>query len=238
MRQERDRSVPYFNADELPSPSNHYVAWLDVMGVESIMSRSLPVSANFIFKFHSIALDVQPSGLDIYPVMDGIYAIAAGQDPVKRFLRALFERLADVFVGEKEDKHKFLVRGGLAYGPIVRGADVTKDAAPSVASNPSYAGTLLLGMPIIQAHQGEGKAPPFGVFVSESARAFAPSLTSPFNEVWWRWFEPTNHGLAVALRGSLEAYYAWCDQHSLPILYDSPRIEAHRTMARQFLPEK
>ncbi len=230
--------APYVNADELPQPKHHYVVWLDVMGVRAIMSRSLPTSANFIFKFHAAALDAKAPGVDLFPVMDGLYAVAAEQDPLKGFLRAVLERLAQTFIGEKEDKFRFVVRGGLAFGPIIRGGDVTKAAAPSVAGASDYAKTLLLGMPVIQAHTCEEQAPPFGVFVTESARAFAPAGASPFAEVWWRWFEPAQHKLAVTLRASLESYYKYCESHALPILYSADRITVHRTMSRQFLPEK
>ena len=237
MTGKQDQAL-FVNADKLPEPKNHYVVWLDVMGVQSIMSRSLPTSANFIFKFHSAALEAKPTGVDLFPVMDGLYAVASEQEPMKQFMRAVFERVAATFITEKEDKFKFVVRGGMAYGSIIRGGDVSKDAAPSVAANAAYAATLLLGMPVIQAHVGEHQAPPFGVFFNESARGFAPAGSSPFVEVWWRWFEPACHKLAVNLRHCLEAHYNWCAAHALPILYESARIEAHRTMAGQYFPEK
>jgi hypothetical protein len=237
MVDKADQSL-FVNAAKLPPSKAHYVLWLDVMGVQSVMSRSLSISANFIFKFHSAALEAKQAGVDIFPVMDGLYAVAADQEPMKQFIRAVLERVAITFTSEKEERFRFVVRGGLAYGSIIRGADVGRDAAPSISANPTYAATLLLGMPVIQAHVGESQAPPFGVFVSESARGFAPGGTGPFVEVWWRWFESANHKLAVKLREGLEAYYDWCEAHALPILYDSARIQAHRTMARQFLPEK
>ncbi len=111
------------------------------------------------------------------------------------------------------------------------------DAAPGFASEAGYARTLLLGMPVIQAHVGEAQAPPFGVFVGESARAFAPTGSKAFNEVWWRWFEPSHKALARKLRKRLSQYYKWCESHSRSILYDGARIEAHRSAAEQFLPE-
>ena len=227
----------FVNADKLPLPRNHYVAWLDVMGVQSIMSRSLPISANFILKFHLAALSARQTGVELFPVMDGLYAVAAEQEPLKVFLRRLYHCLAQSFSSTAEDKHVFVVRGGLAYGPIVKGADVPPEAAPGLASESAYARTLLLGMPVIQAHVGEAQAPPFGVFVGESARAFAPAGAKPFNEVWWRWFEPSDRAVAKKLRKRLSQYYAWCESNSRSLLYDSARIEAHRSTAEQFLPE-
>lgn len=44
---------PFFDVKALPEkPGDEYVVWLDVMGVRGWMLRSLPVTANFIFKLH------------------------------------------------------------------------------------------------------------------------------------------------------------------------------------------
>jgi hypothetical protein len=224
-------------ADKLPAAKAHYVAWLDVMGVQSIMSRSLSMSANFILKFHAAALESRTSGVEVFPVMDGLYAVASEQSTLKLFISSVMVRLANTCISEKEDKYRFVVRGGLAYGSIIRGVDVSKSAAPTIAGDPAYASTLLLGMPVIQAHVSERLAPPFGIFVNESARGFASPKSGPFVEVWWHWFEPGSHELAVNLRHCLEAYYAWCAKHPLLLLYDAPRIAVHLEMTRQFLPE-
>jgi hypothetical protein len=58
----------FFNAQVLPNPANEYVAWIDVMGVQSAMSRSLNITANFIFKLHVAALQAPHAGLSLYPV--------------------------------------------------------------------------------------------------------------------------------------------------------------------------
>ena len=63
---------PFFNAGVLPQPKLEYVAWLDVMGVRAIMSRSLPTSASFVFKLHTAVLHAPHQPLRLYPVMDGV----------------------------------------------------------------------------------------------------------------------------------------------------------------------
>lgn len=226
----------YVHAASLPASANHYVLWLDVMGVQSIMARSLPISANFIFKFHSAALVTKPAGVELYPVMDGLYAVSTNQVDIKQFMRDVLETLARLFIDAAQDKHRFVVRGGLAYGPLIRGSALVAACAPTLAQQPAYAGTLLLGMPVIQAHLGEREAPPFGIFVNESARAFAPASTFPFNEIWWSWFDPTHHQLAVTLRTALLTYLDWCTSHAGPIAYEPARIVAHRAMVQQYLP--
>jgi hypothetical protein len=213
-----------------------YVLWLDIMGIQSIMSRSLPISANFIFKFHSAALQANRDFVEIYPVMDGLYAVTDNQDHLRAFVKGFYEMVARAFISEDEHRHRFVVRGGMAYGPTIKGAGVSAEASPTVGANPDYAKTVLLGMPVIQAHTGDRDAPPFGVFVNESARAFGPLRTRPFNETWWRWYDPDQHELAVELRAALDDYYGWCMLHSLPILYEKIKIEDHQEKAHQYLP--
>ncbi len=65
-----------FKSKLIPTPKNEYVAWVDVMGIQSSMSRSIDISANFIFKLHIAALNAKTAKLNIYPVMDGFYALS------------------------------------------------------------------------------------------------------------------------------------------------------------------
>jgi hypothetical protein len=50
-------------------------------------------------------------------------------------------------------------------------------AAPASATRQA----LLIGMPMIHAYQTERQAPPFGIFVHESARSFAPGNEVPLS---------------------------------------------------------
>ncbi len=50
-----------FKSKLIPTPKNEYVAWVDVMGIQSSMSRSIDISANFIFKFSSVRLNHEVS---------------------------------------------------------------------------------------------------------------------------------------------------------------------------------
>ena len=88
-----------FNANLLPqSPTPEYVAWVDVMGIQSSMSRSLNVSGNFIFKLHIAALQSTHTNVSLYPIMDGLYATSATQQDMLTFLRELFSSIADEFI--------------------------------------------------------------------------------------------------------------------------------------------
>lgn len=227
---------PFVDAGRLPSTQNAYVAWLDIMGIEAVMSRSLPISANFILKFHALALRAQSASVTLFPVMDGLYVLAKDQDLLRDALRGLFVGLAEMFIAEKEQKHRFLVRGGLAYGPVIAGGDISSKASAEIHAAPDYARTLLMGIPIIQAHRVEGLAPPFGCYIDSSARAFAPASKLPFNELWWSWWAPSHTGLARLLRSEVGVYFDWAASRAQAIGYASDRIAAHRICTEQYLP--
>src|SRR5438309_875923 len=104
-------------------------------------------------------------------------------DPLN-FLRGVFGALGHEFNVTEENRFRFIVRGGLAFGPAIHGADVPAAASSVVAGPRQYRDSILLGMPMVQAHLAEADAPPFGVFVHESARAFAPRGEEPLHDRW------------------------------------------------------
>lgn len=227
---------PFFDGNHLPAPINAYVAWIDVMGIQGIMSRSINISANFVFKLHIAALDAGQANVELYPVMDGVYAVSTDQAPMVQFLEFVFSRLADVFVSEAEMLHRFLVKGALAFRPVIHGASVPAAASNTLGNRVGYRNAILLGMPMIQAHLGERNAPPFGVYVHESARAFAPANQTPFHFAWWRWFAPARWlPLAQELKVQLPLYFDWCAARSQAISYEPDRIKYHRELAAQYL---
>ncbi len=224
----------FFGAQHLPLPRYSYVAWLDVMGIRAAMSRSLPITANFVFKLHIAALEAPRQNLSLYPVMDGMYVVADRKRDLTGFLSYVFERLADTFVAEPELHHRFVAKAAVAFGPVVHGVDVPRDASWTLDDAGDYKSALLLGMPMVQAVQGESKAPPFGVFINESARAFATNPDQPFNQVWWRWWRPDQAFLRDGMRDALSVYYDWAEQHHSSIEYGPDRIAAHRAMAAEY----
>jgi len=167
----------------------------------------------------------------LYPVMDGLYAASPDQEEMLEFLRTFFNGWADGFLKAKRPLHRFIVRGGLAFGPVIHGRDVSKEACDVVAKEVAYAGSILLGMPVVQAHQVERQAPPFGVFVHESARAFAPTGFNPLTFAWWEWFDK---GMRMKMLKGLQGHYEWCLEHSGSILYEKSRIETHVELAKQY----
>lgn len=221
-----------FNANHLPATTSEYVAWVDVMGTQVSMSRSIKITANFIFKLHIAALQAGSPDVRIYPVMDGFYAASLQQGHMLDFLRSVLSAAAAEFNATLEPHHRFLVRGGLAFGPVIHGSGVGP-CATELRHHETYRNAILLGTPMVQAHLSEQSAPPFGIFVHESARVFAPDGAEPLHWIWWKW------GIAGqpvwdALKVALPAHLLWCEGRAQSILYDASRIEAHKKMACQY----
>ncbi len=233
MPQHQDTSL-FFGAQYLPPPRHSYVAWLDVMGIRAAMSRSLSITANFVFKLHIAALEAPHQNLSLYPVMDGMYVVADRKRDLTGFLSYVFERLANAFVAEPELHHRFVAKAAVAFGPVIHGVDVPRDASWTLDDAGDYKGALLLGMPMVQAVQGESKAPPFGVYIHESARAFATNPDQPFTQVWWRWWRTDQALLRDGMRDALTAYYDWAEKHHSSIEYNSERLQVHRGMATEY----
>lgn len=227
----------YFNASHLPAEKEEYVAWVDVMGIQSVMGRSLKVTANFVFKLHVAALEAPRDGVILYPVMDGLYASTPSKDAMESFLCALLEGTAKLFIDESRPLFRFIVKGAIAYGPVVHGRDLPSEAAYTLSNNANYRNQVLLGLPMVQAHMAERLAPAFGIYIHESARTFAPEGTAPFHNTWWDWLRQERAGLREPLAQTLMGHYDWCDAHSSQLLYERDRISVHKAMAHEFLVE-
>jgi hypothetical protein len=238
-------SRPAFSSEGLPVSLTQYVGWIDAMGIQSAMGRSIDVAANFIFKLHIAVLESMDSlsarqreSISLYPVMDGVYFVTNDQQALIRFLRLVFGRLAREFVETPEMKHRFLVRGALACGPVVHGLELPESASATLAAHREYRSSILIGLPMIQAYLTERLAPPFSMYVHESARAFAPEATPIIRATWWRWFAtPADErwpDLAPRLRDELRSYFKWCEDRATEIGYDAESIKKHRTLADQY----
>jgi hypothetical protein len=232
----------YFNSNDLREPTCEYVAWADIMGMGPAMGRSLHISANFVFKLHIAALQSSTESVRIYPVMDGFYAVSPEQKPILEFLTAVFDRCAEEFLTTSAQRplHRFIVRAALAHGFVIRGEEVPDKASNNekggdniLATNPGYRNSLLLGLPVVQAHEYEREAPPFGIYVHESARSHAPATSVPLHFVWWHWGNKSNPNWSKLL-AALKKHYAWCRKVARSIEYKEDRINDHQKMAEEY----
>lgn len=224
--------MPYFDARHLANPTEEYVAWVDVMGIQSAMGRSIAVAANFVFKLHVAALESKLPGITLYPVMDGVYASSPSEADMANFLGRVMKSLATLFSAERNQIYRFVVRGGAARGQIHHGRNLHREASHVLANNPGHRDQVLLGQPMIDAHQGENRAPPFGIYVHESART---ALFGTSKEGWWRWFIGDATFSPAAMHEQLRVYFDWCYECSEEIRYAPERILVHRGFSEQYL---
>lgn len=225
-----------FDADSIGASAPKFVLWLDVMGIKEKMSRSLAQSANFIAKFHvavqraSHRMLKQPS---IYSAMDGAYILFDNGVEAKDFIQSFFRYMSQSFLKAKP-KHQFLVRGGLAYGDVYE----IKSILPALSETDRNLFTgipLVMGFAVIQAHIAEKDAPPFGIFIHETAREVGSNGVHLFSGSWYRWFgaKSPNH-LRSQLKRKVADYFKWCREHCLEIGYDIKALERHELAATQY----
>jgi hypothetical protein len=181
---ELDHLRPYFIGDDAGPQRYRYVLWVDIMGSQGKMLRNVKTASIPLMKLHVAALTAvkknkyQP--VELFPVIDGIYVICEKLGPIEFFISDVFRSMAAEFLA-LDNWERSVIRGAIAYGPVILGAESTKGAA--ILGERDYARSILLGMPLVQAYQAERGAPPFGVFVHESVRAFGPTSKHPVTVV-------------------------------------------------------
>lgn len=224
--------MAYFDARHLPQPTSEYVAWIDVMGIQSAMAKSIQVAANFVFKLHVAALEAKTNGISLYPVMDGVYVSTPSKVEMAAFLRAIFMSLSQLFRGEAKHLFRFVVRGAVAFGQVYHGKNLGDGASNTLAVNADYRSQILLGEAMVAAHVGERKAPPFGIFVHPTARGDELTVGT---EGWWRWFEGVGAFDQQAFAALMKNFYAWCFQKHADLNYEPDRILVHKGLAEIYL---
>jgi hypothetical protein len=231
----------FFDLKLLPMPSYEYVCWFDVMGTGNQMLRSLPIAANFIFKLQCAVLEAadeinSADRVCLYPVMDGVYITSTRRIALQNLLNQALCRIAITFLNEEIPFHQFLVRGAVAFGPIYHGRDLDPRSSYAMNRHDDVRNSMLMGLPMAQAYRDESAAPPFGIAVHSSARAFAPDGDEPFRFIWLDWFRHSQPCIDPSqLLTHLEKYFDWQAAHSTVTGYSPERIEHHRKLCREYL---
>ncbi len=221
----------YFNADNLAEARHNYVLFVDIMGMKSTMLRSFSKSTIFMGKMHC-ALSSLRSGnsrIRVYPVMDGAYVVSADRDAIFESICYLFNRLGKVFVATEKPENCFLVRGCLAYGPVVDGNQIDKGVCMQLADDTEYKGRLLFGFPMSLAYEGEHKAPPFGIYLDTTVRVV---VNSKLSGIWYRWCK--DEILKKSLMKSLNSYFSWAKSNHIELMYEESRIHMHEQLCSQY----
>lgn len=242
----KDRRRPdtrgiFFDSLYLPEPHYDYVCWLDVMGTANQMLRSLPISANFIYKLQCAVLEAGEeiglgrAGVRLYPVVDGIYITSPRRMPLEKLVNQALCRIALTFLNEEKPFHQFLVRGAVSFGPVYHGCDLPPEASYTLSNHNVIRDSMLMGLPMAQAYQEEREAPPFGIAVHASARAFAPDADRPFRFVWLNWFDYCDPKVdSLRLLEKLRKYFSWQLDHSTVTGYQEDRIRRHLRLATEY----
>ena len=92
--------------------------------------------------------------------MDGLNVSSSNQQAMLEFLPSVFSSIAEVFVEETENLHRFIVRGALAFGPVIHGAEVAPSASNVFGgvTGEQYKNAILLGIPRLARPTGDGRS--------------------------------------------------------------------------------
>jgi len=230
--------MAYFNVSEIKNPSKEYVCWIDIMGTKEAMKTDVRRCANFIFKLHALVLQacVSPKDIILYPVMDGVYITSPSKKLITDCICNIFSCCSADFCNEKEEKYLYLIKGALAYGPIYHGKDIPSACNRVFDNRVEYKQSLLLGMPIIQAFLGEKEAPPFGIYIDESARTFAPENETPFPYKWYRW-DMHEKISSKEFIDKMARYFNYAHKHMIQLDYHLEDLKRHISMFNDYFEE-
>lgn len=235
--------MSFFDSSKMGNPTYEYVAWIDIMGTRVAMRETIDRCANFIFKFHAAALTCLTSAKDIslYPVMDGIYVTSKSKDSILDYLCHTFFECSKDFCNS-ELRFCYLIKGALAFGSIYHGKNIPVEVNYTFTEHKNYKDSLLLGLPMIQANAGEKSAPPFGIYVDESARSFAPEGQFPLGHRWYRWdknkfIQTCGFSTIEPFKKKMGQYFEYMRKHSIQNRYELSEIAKHQEMFNDFFAE-
>jgi hypothetical protein len=214
------------------------------------MATSMDKAANAIARIHiatHIAASQPGSSAQLVAINDGIFISSQNKKELCQIIRSTLMLLAGRFISKHDPQDRFLARCAIAFGPTFSGQRLADQLMGAQKRKPpATLQQVIFGSPVIQAYQAERHAPPYGVFVHESARAFAPNGERPFRSTLWRWWQPDDGGgISGAVRGSpsalknvlnaeLDHYFRYMDA-TLPFhAVDKADVERWRTLAKQY----
>ncbi|WP_147291713.1 hypothetical protein [Sphingorhabdus pulchriflava] len=220
----KQREQFYFDARKLQPAENEYVAWIDLMGAGHTMSVSVSKTANYMARLHmavDMAAAAAPSAVKLNPINDGVFVTSSSKAAIMSVVRQVMYSLGGYFISTGAPHDRCLLRASIAFGPVYHGDAIA--ACLSKTKKAKHEMTLSrveFGAPIIQAYHAESDAPPYGVSIHESARAFAPPGEQPFRTTHWLWWPTMDEipvppsvvslpDLARCLAFELKSYFDW-----------------------------
>lgn len=224
------------NTDSLKQNcSTEYVVWIDIMGTKNTMSESFQKAANFILKFHSCVVQAVDGAENIsyYPLMDGVFITSPNFNSLKSVISIIFSNLADLFLSEDRHDHRFIIKGSLAYGAIAHGLKIDERVCPELVKYPSYKCNLMFGMPMIQAYTVEHFAPPFGLYIHESARN-----PKDLQGKYFSWANKEKKIQKNILCEKILSYFDWCDYFHEYLELSPDKIAKYKRLTLQYFTNK
>lgn len=213
-----------------------YVASVDLMGAKGWMAGSIRRAAQIVGVIHLAALKAAiPTGARVYPIIDGVYIVSPSKSAFRKTTHQTMRLLARSF-DERGRADRFLVRGGIAYGRVLHGESLAK-LHDDLQIEQRYSRCIAIGAAIQQAHEAEGKAPPFGFYVDMTARSVASAFDSPYISTfdrWWRTRIRSERELATRFGTLLDQHFAYLATRRRESEYALDRLEEHRALAHEY----
>lgn len=238
----------HFTSEALDQAKDLYVCWLDLMGAGHIMSTSVQKSANFLARLHmavEIARKSCSHDVRLLPINDGIFIVSPKKGELMTVVRHTLILLAARFIGTPRPHDRCLMKGGIAFGPVYTGDQLISGIKMRrLRENPEFLERVLFGPPVIQAYRSEPAAPPYGIAIHESARAFASQGESPFQMTHWLWWQgndeakpvpntPPLAALRDCLAADLDKHFDWLERSLLYQGLTKEKITQWRQMSQQ-----
>ena len=238
----------YYSSQNLGMPGNYYVGWLDVMGAGSLMQTSMQKTANCLVRLHmSVELARQDTGFGgrIVTINDGVFVITDSKAELMSLFQTIMIHLAARFIETIREQDRFLVRGGIAYGPVIFGSDLEDGIGPKKARRRNFLSQIQFGPAISLAYKAESSAPPFGIHVDVSARSFSSAGARPFQQKQWLWWQsvdgnpslknlPSLTDLRDCLALRLEEYFDWLESSLVHFDLKKEKLDAYRQACTQY----
>jgi hypothetical protein len=122
-----------------------YVAWIDLMGARGWMAGSIRRAAEMIASIHIAGCRAAGKhDVKSYPVIDGVYLVGAEKSEFRQATSLVMRTLAETFLAQQKPDRRFLVRGGIAYGRVLHGDDLS-EIHSDLKKDPAYARCLPWG---------------------------------------------------------------------------------------------
>ena len=232
------RGGAWFNADML-KPKPMCVGWLDIMGSKNAMLHSLKTAANFVAKLHTELKKCGRDHVRILPMMDGAYIVASSIQSVRTVLHKVFRECANRFSEETDPNKRVMLRAAIAWGNVVTDDELAKcENTKNSRQDITHIKNVMVGMPFVWSHEGEHKAPPFGIFVDVSVRNHTQIWSVPIGWVLDKWWDTnrdtgTDSELAHVYK-CICTHLDWLEKHPSESGMSDKKISKYKGLVNEY----